>query len=123
MVVKNLRYSESHEWLKEDGNDAYIGITDYAQDTLGDIVFADLPEVGDTFNQDEAFGALESVKAASDIYLPVSGKIIDVNTRLIDEPELLNDDPFGSWIVKIEITNPKELDALLTSDAYEKHIQ
>ena len=119
MIVKGLRYAESHEWLKVDGNDAYVGITDYAQETLGAIVFIDLPENGDTFQKGEAFGAVESVKAASDIYLPVSGKIIEVNARLADEPELLNDDPFGSWIVKIALRNPEEVHALLDSDAYE----
>lgn len=119
MIVKSLRYSESHEWLKEEGNEAYIGITDYAQETLGAIVFVDLPSVGDTFLQGDVFGAVESVKAASDIYLPVSGTIVEINQRLTDQPELLNDDPFGSWIVKIELSNPDELEALLNSDAYE----
>ncbi len=119
MIVKGLRYAESHEWLKIDGDNAYIGITDYAQETLGAIVFIDLPEVGDTFDKGEAFGAVESVKAASDIYLPVTGEIVEVNTRLIDEPELLNDDPFGSWIVKVALKDPNEIDALLESDAYE----
>lgn len=123
MVVKSLRYSESHEWLKVDGHEAYVGITDYAQETLGAIVFADLPEVDNTFDKGEAFGALESVKAASDIYLPVSGKVIEVNSRLTDEPELLNDDPFGSWIVKIALTDLSEIDALLDSDAYEALIK
>ncbi len=119
MIVKGLRYAESHEWLKIDGDNAYIGITDYAQETLGAIVFIDLPEVGDTFDKGEVFGAVESVKAASDIYLPVTGEIVEVNTRLIDEPELLNDDPFGSWIVKVALKDPNEIDALLESDAYE----
>ena len=119
MIVKGLRYAESHEWLKIDGDNAYIGITDYAQETLGAIVFIDLPEVGDTFDKGEAFGAVESVKAASDIYLPVTGEIVEVNARLIDEPELLNDDPFGSWIVKVALKDPNEIDALLESNAYE----
>ena len=123
MVVKNLRYQESHEWLKEDGKNAYVGITDYAQETLGSIVFVDLPKVGETFKKGDVFAAVESVKAASDIYLPVSGKILEINERLEDEPELLNDDPFGSWIVKMEVNNTKEIDALLDSDAYEAFIK
>ncbi len=123
MIVKNLHYAESHEWLKVDGNNAYVGITDFAQETLGAIVFIDLPKIGDTFEQGEAFGAVESVKSASDIYLPVSGKIIEVNTRLTDEPALINDDPFGSWIVKIELTHPEQVNALLDSDAYEAFIK
>ena len=123
MVVKNLRYQESHEWLKEDGKNAYVGITDYAQETLGSIVFVDLPKVGETFKKGDVFAAVESVKAASDIYLPVSGKILEINERLEDEPELLNDDPFGSWIVKMEVNNTKEIDALLDSDAYEALIK
>ena len=123
MVVKNLRYQESHEWLKEDGKNAYVGITDYAQETLGSIVFVDLPKVGETFKKGDVFAAVESVKAASDIYIPVSGKILEINERLEDEPELLNDDPFGSWIVKMEVNNTKEIDALLDSDAYEAFIK
>ena len=123
MVVKNLRYQESHEWLKEDDKNAYVGITDYAQETLGSIVFVDLPKVGETFKKGDVFAAVESVKAASDIYLPVSGKILEINERLEDEPELLNDDPFGSWIVKMEVNNTKEIDALLDSDAYEAFIK
>lgn len=123
MIVKGLLYSESHEWLQQEGNTGYIGITDYAQDTLGSIVFIDLPNVGDTFDKGDAFGAVESVKAASDIYLPVSGKVLEVNQKLVDEPELLNDDPFGSWIVKVELSQPEEIDALLNSDAYEAHIK
>lgn len=119
MIVKNLRYTKSHEWLKIDGNHALIGITDYAQDSLGAIVYVDLPEKGESFNKGDVFSALESVKAASDIYIPVSGTIVEINERLLDEPELLNNDPFGSWIVKIELTNPTEADALLDSDAYE----
>ncbi len=123
MVVKSLRYAESHEWLKVEGNEAYVGITDYAQETLGAIVYVDLPEVDDAFEKGEAFGAVESVKAASDIYIPVSGKVIEVNHRLADEPELLNDDPFGSWMVKIELSNPEEVASLLDSDAYEAFIK
>ena len=123
MIVKSLRYTESHEWLKEEGKLAYIGITDYAQETLGSLVFVDLPQVGDAFDQGEAFGAVESVKAASDLYIPVSGKVVEVNQRLVDEPELLNDDPFGSWIIKVELSNPEEVTALLDSDAYEALIK
>ena len=123
MIVKSLRYTESHEWLKEEGKLDYIGITDYELETLGSLVFVDLAQVGDGFDQGEAFGAVESVKAASDLYIPVSGKVVEVNQRLVDEPELLNDDPFGSWIIKVELSSPEEVNALLDSDAYEALIK
>ncbi len=118
MILEGLLYAESHEWVEITGQEGYVGISDYAQHSLGDIVFIELPKVGSTVKKGEMFGAVESVKAASDLYLPVSGKILEVNTKLENEPELLNQDPFGSWIVKIEILDPKELDSLLTSDQY-----
>ena len=123
MNKKLLRYTESHEWLNVEGDHALIGITDYAQETLGAIVYVDLPSEGESFQKGDAFGALESVKAASDLYLPVAGTILEVNQQLLDQPELLNDDPFGSWIVKIKLTNKSEVDALLDRDAYEAHIK
>lgn len=118
MILEGLLYAESHEWVKVTGHEGYVGISDYAQHSLGDIVFIELPKVGATIKKGEMFGAVESVKAASDLYMPVSGKILEVNTKLENEPESLNQDPFGSWIVKIEIQDAKELDTLLTSDQY-----
>ncbi|MFA5560575.1 MAG: glycine cleavage system protein GcvH [Acholeplasmataceae bacterium] len=120
MVKKGLLYAESHEWIKVEGNVAFIGISDHAQDSLGSIVFVDLPQVGNTINKGNVFGAVESVKAASDLYLPISGKVVEVNSALEDAPELLNEDAYENWIVKIEIKDQTELNDLLTDEAYEK---
>ncbi len=118
MVLEGLLYSPSHEWLKVEGNTAYVGISDHAQHALGSVVFIELPRVGKTIKKGDSFGAVESVKAASDMYLPVTGKILEVNSKLEGSPELLNDDPYGSWIVKVELLNDSELSSLLTSDQY-----
>ena len=120
MVKKGLLYAKSHEWIKVEGNVAFIGISDHAQDRLGSIVFVDLPQVGNTINKGNVFGAVESVKAASDLYLPISGKVVEVNSALEDAPELLNEDAYENWIVKIEIKDQTELNDLLTDEAYEK---
>lgn len=117
-LLDELLYAESHEWVRVEGNVAFIGITDHAQETLGQIVFVELPSVGETFKQNDEFGAIESVKAASDLFLPVSGKVLEVNTALEDSPEALNEDAYANWIVKVELSDVKELDTLLTSDAY-----
>lgn len=119
-VLKDLYYTNDHEWVKVDGEEAYIGITDYAQHNLGDIVYVELPEIDDEFDQEEAFSAVESVKAASDVYLPVSGKVVAVNEALIDDPALLNSDPYDNWIVKIEMSDKSQIDELMTSEDYEK---
>lgn len=121
-VLKNLYYTRDHEWLKVNGNEAYVGITDYAQEQLGDIVYVELPEIDDEFNQEDDFAAIESVKAASDVYMPVDGIILDVNEELIDAPELINADAYENWIVKIEITDLDQLDDLMTSEEYEEFI-
>ncbi len=121
-VVKDLYYTEDHEWLKVEGGEAYIGLADYAQDQLGDIVYVELPEVDEEYEQGEAFSAVESVKAAEDVYMPVDGKIIEVNEELLDNPALLNEDPYENWIVKIEITDKSQLDDLMTSEEYEKFL-
>ncbi|MDD2258651.1 MAG: glycine cleavage system protein GcvH [Bacilli bacterium] len=118
-VLKNLKYASSHEWIKVEGNVGIIGISDYAQDSLGNIVFLDVPEVGDVFNKGDEFGVLESVKAASDLYLPVGGEVIDVNLELVDSPELLNESAYDNWILKISIADLSELDDLLTAEEYE----
>ena len=118
-VKEGLYYSESHEYVKVEGNIGYIGITDYAQHALGNVVYVDLPDVDDEVTAGEEFGAVESVKAASDIISPVSGTIVEVNEALDDEPELLNKDPWENWIIKVELSDKSELDGLMDAKAYE----
>ena len=117
-VLEGLLYSESHEWVKVDGDVAVIGVSDFAQEEMGDITYVDLPDVDDEFEKGEEFGALESVKAASDLYCPVSGTVIEVNEALDDEPEKINEDAFGSWIIKVRMSDPGELEGLLDAAAY-----
>jgi glycine cleavage system H protein len=119
-IIESLKYSKDHEWVKVEGNKAFIGITDYAQDSLGDIVFVDLPEPEDIISAGDAPAVVESVKAASDIYSPVSGTIVEVNNNLLDSPELLNEDPYENWIMVVEIEDAKELDSLMDSSEYER---
>lgn len=119
-IIEGLKYSNDHEWVKVDGNIATIGITDYAQHSLGDIVYVELPELEDKIKKDETFGTVESVKAASDVYLPISGTVIKVNEALVDEPELLNVDAFENWMICIEMDNQEELAELLNAADYEK---
>lgn len=119
MVMNGLYYSSSHEWVKVEGEWGYIGITDYAQKALGNIVYVDMPEIEDEVIQDEEFGAVESVKAASDLISPVSGVVEAVNEELVDSPERINEDAFGAWIVKVRLTDSAELDALMDAEAYE----
>lgn len=120
MIKKGYLYQKSHEWVNVDQKTATVGISDYAQENLGDIVFIELPKVGQTLKKGEAFGAVESVKAASDLYLPISGKILEVNSALEDSPELINGDPYGSWMIKVEILDEKELDSLLDDSEYKE---
>lgn len=122
-VLEGLLYSESHEWVKVDGDVAVIGVSDFAQEEMGDITYVDLPDVDDEFEKGEEFGALESVKAASDLYCPVSGTVIEVNEALDDEPEKINEDAFGSWIIKVRMSDPSELEGLLDAAAYTKLIE
>lgn len=122
-VPQNLKYSKEHEWVRVDGNLAYIGITDFAQDELGDIVFVELPDTGRTLAANETFGTVESVKTVSDLFAPVSGKVVQTNDKLGDSPELVNSDSYGEgWMIVVELTNPSELDDLLDSAGYEAHI-
>ena len=115
----DLAYSREHEWVRVDGGRATIGITSFAADELGDIVFVELPEIGAALSQFASFGVVESVKAVSDLYAPVSGEVVEVNDALRESPELLNADPFGEgWIVRVELANRGELDTLLDADAY-----
>ncbi|MGM0602886.1 MAG: glycine cleavage system protein GcvH [Bacillota bacterium] len=123
-VKKDLIYSEDHEWLKKEGNTAVIGISDFAQEELGDIVFVELPDVDDDFNQHDSFGVLESVKAVSDVFVPVSGTIVEVNEELFDNPELINEDPYGDgWLIKIEMSDEAELEELLSAEEYTEFIE
>ncbi len=118
---ERCRYSKTHEWARRDGNELVIGISDHAQHSLGDIVFVDLPKVGASFGAGAAFGVVESVKAASDIYVPVAGKITAVNTRLQDAPDLINKDPYGDgWIIRLAPEDPSAFDKLLSPADYEK---
>ena len=119
-IQEGLLYSESHEWVKVDGNVAIIGVSDFAQAEMGDITYVDMPEEGDEVVKGEDFGALESVKASSELYSPVSGKVIACNTEVEDSPELINEDPYGAWIIKVEMSEKAELDALLDVVAYGK---
>lgn len=120
---EDLKYSKEHEWVLVEGNVATVGITDYAQDQLGDIVFVELPAIGDKVSKEDAFGVVESVKAVSDIYAPVSGKVLEVNDDLPDNPEMVNEDPYGDgWIIKIEMSDPEELQDLMTATEYEEYV-
>ena len=120
-VKEGLYYSESHEYVRVEGEFGYIGISDYAQHALGNVVYVDMPEVDDEVTAGEEFGAVESVKAASDLIAPVSGTVVEVNEALEDEPELLNKDAFGNWIIKVQLSDPSELDNLMDVEAYKKH--
>jgi len=119
-VIEGLYYSESHEYVKLEGNTAFVGITDFAQHALGNIVYVDMPEVDDEVEKGEDFGAVESVKAASDLISPVSGTVVEVNEALNDSPDLINKDAFGNWIIKVELSDKSELDDLMDAKAYEE---
>ena len=117
-ILDDLRYADSHEWVKLEGDIATVGITDYAQHALGNIVYVDMPEVGDEVTKGEEFGAVESVKAASDLISPISGEVVEVNEALEDEPELVNADAFSNWIMKVRVSDPAEIDDLLDAKGY-----
>lgn len=118
-VIEGLFYTESHEFVKVEGNIGYIGITDYAQSQLGNVVYVDLPSVGDDVTAGEEFGAVESVKAASDLMSPVSGTVLEINEALEDNPELVNQDAYANWIMKVQLSDASELDNLMDAKAYE----
>lgn len=122
-VEQGLFYSKNHEWVKVDGDIAYIGITDYAQDKMGSIVFVELPEEDESFEEGDAFGVIESVKAASDVYLPIGGTVSKVNEDLEDEPEGINDDPYGKWIIGVSDFNKEDIDALMNADSYSDYLE
>ena len=122
-IPENLRYSKDHEWVSVDGDNATIGITDYAQQQLGDVVYVELPKAGETFTEHEAFGSVESVKAVSEIFTPISGEVTEVNDGLNDTPEVVNADPYeGGWMVKLKMSNAGEIDALLSAAEYEEYL-
>src|SRR5918999_4247321 len=119
-VPEDLHYSKDHEWVRVDGGEAIIGITDYAQDSLGDVVYVELPKAGESFAANESFGSVESVKAVSEIFTPVSGEVAEMNESLNDEPEKVNKDPYGEgWMIKMKMNSPGEVDSLLTAAEYE----
>ena len=122
-VVSGLYYSEDHEWVRVEGKTAYIGISDYAQHEMGDIVYVELPDEDDEFEKGDSLGAIESVKAASDILIPVSGRVLDINDELEDAPEKVNEDAFEAWLIKVELANDKELAELMNAEAYEAFIK
>ena len=121
-ILEGLKYSESHEWVKVEGNVAIIGVTDFAQAEMGDIAYVDMPEDGDTVEAEEEFGALESVKASSELICPVSGTVVEVNAELEDTPELVNEDAYAAWIIKVEMSDASQLDALMDAAAYKAQI-
>ncbi|HKD66410.1 MAG TPA: glycine cleavage system protein GcvH [Candidatus Binataceae bacterium] len=122
-IPAGLRYSKEHEWVATEEEVATIGITDYAQEQLGEIVYVELPAVGDKISKDDAFGVVESVKAVSDIYAPVSGTVVEVNQELPESPEMINEDPYGDgWLVKVKVSDTSELDDLLDNDEYEEMV-
>ena len=118
---KELKYSKDHEWLRVEGNNAYIGITEFAQGELGDIVFIDVDTEGEELEKEEVFGSVEAVKTVSDLFMPINGEVLEFNNKLEGEPELINSDPYGDgWIIKISVSDKSELDALLDADAYKE---
>ena len=121
-ILEGLKYSESHEWVKVEGNIAVVGVSDFAQKEMGDITYVDMPEVDDEVTAGEEFGALESVKASSELISPVSGTVVEVNSELEDTPEKVNEDAFGAWIIKVKMSDPSELDALMDAAGYKAAI-
>ena len=122
-IPANLKYSKDHEWIKVDGEEAYVGITDFAQDQLGDIVFLDVNTVGETLAAEEVFGTIEAVKTVSDVFLPIDAEIVEFNEALNDAPDTVNKDPYGEgWIVKVKISNPAQIESLLTAEQYQELI-
>lgn len=120
----NIKYTSEHEWIRIEGDEAYVGITDYAQDQLGDIVFIDIPCVGETLEQGEVFGTIEVVKTVSDLFLPVAGEVLEQNETLADNPELVNQDPYGEgWLIKIKPNNLADIDSLLDAAAYQATLE
>ncbi|MBB6631751.1 glycine cleavage system protein GcvH [Clostridium algidicarnis] len=119
-VLKELLYTQDHDWVKVEGDKAYIGLTDFAQHSLGSIVFVELPEIDSEFEKEEVFGVIESVKAASDSVMPISGKILEINEEVVDDPSILNDNPYDNWLLCVEVTNKEELNELIDAENYQE---
>lgn len=118
---KDLKYTKEHEWARRTGNSVVVGVTSYAQESLGDVVYVELPRVGSSITQGQSFGVIESTKAVSELYAPLTGKVLKVNEELTNSPQTVNQDPYGSgWLIEVEPSDPKQLDALLDADGYEK---
>jgi len=122
-VIEGLYYSSDHEWVRVEGDKAYVGITDYAQESMGDIVFVELPDVDEAYEAEDSFAVVESVKAAADIYLPIGGTVVEVNEKLEDEPELLNSEAFNEHVAVLEPFNQEDLDGLMDADAYKTYCE
>lgn len=123
LVPEDLRFTKDDEWIKLEGDEATVGVTDYAQDSLSDIVYLELPDVGDSFSAGETFGVVESVKAAADLLMPISGEVVAINDDLIDTPELVNEDPYGkAWMVKVKLSDPSQIDELMDAVAYQAYL-
>ena len=122
-IPQDCRYTKEHEWAKQDGDDLIIGITDHAQSQLGDIVFLELPEPGQTLDADQAFGVVESVKAVSDLFAPLAGEVTGINEALVDAPEAINEDAYGNWLIRIKPANTADVDGLMDADAYAKYLE
>jgi glycine cleavage system H protein len=122
-IPSNLHYTKEHEWIRVEGNEAYVGITDYAQSELGEIVFVDINTEGETLGQGEVFGSVEAVKTVSDLNMPVTGEVLEINETINDQPELVNNDPYGEgWMIKISVANPEEINNLLDAERYQSFI-
>jgi glycine cleavage system H protein len=122
-ILDNLKYTAEHEWLRVEGEDAYVGVTDFAQHELGDIVFVEVETVGEVLEKGETFGTIEAVKTVSDMYMPISGEVVEFNDALVENPELINKDPFGEgWVIKLRILKSTQLDSLLSAEAYKQLI-
>lgn len=122
-IPKDLRFTRTHEWVRVEGDTAVIGITDYAQNELGDITYIELPQEGDTLDKSESFGVVESVKAASDVYMPVSGEIVEDNAEVESTPELINESPYEkAWLIKVKLSDPSQVEELMSADEYEKFV-
>lgn len=120
-IMPDLRYAKTDEWVRVEGDEAVIGISDYAQDALSDIVYVELPSAGDTFVAGDTFGVVESVKAASDVLMPIDGEVVAANDAAVDAPESLNTDPFGTWLVRVRMSDPSQVDAMMDATAYEAY--
>jgi glycine cleavage system H protein len=119
----NVKYTKEHEWIRVEGNEAYVGITDYAQSQLGEIVFVDIDTVGETLAQSAQFGTIEAVKTVSELFMPIAGEVLEVNEKLADQPELVNSDPYGEgWMIKIKVSNAGEVDTLLDAQSYQAFV-